>query len=428
MLFKSLPICLLALIIDVPTSSATLVPRILQEAHHVVMRHTHSLAQDLRVAFGAVLVPRASTFDPNHVVYCKNSKQAVLDGGTSGPSNGTSPSPTSGTSKLAGTTSTRTSKGPGPTASVLASSWKLLQSYGSNFFDGWEFFTGSDPTNGIVTYIDENTARASGLLQVNPAGNAVMRVETTPSVPSTRQSIRITTEASYNGGLVLMDAVHMPTGCGTWPAFWSNGPNWPAGGEIDIVEGVHDYTNNQMTIHTDPSCTLATSSPSGLGITGSVVGGTDCAALTTGNQGCGIRAATNNTFGSGFNTNGGGVYGMKWDTTGVAVYFFPRGSIPEDISAGAPQPDSWGLAQARWPAASCDPFKFFNNHHAIFDTTLCGDWASGVWTDSGIPGQEQSCAQRTGFSTCEAFVRAQGASFANAYWEVTSVQIYQESQ
>lgn len=34
-----------------------------------------------------------------------------------------------------------------------------------------------------------------------------------------------------------MDSVHMPTGCGTWPAFWSNGPNWPDGGEIDIVEG-----------------------------------------------------------------------------------------------------------------------------------------------------------------------------------------------
>lgn len=78
------------------------------------------------------------------------------------------------------------------------------------------------------------------------------------------------------------------------------------------MEGVHDYTNNQMTIHTDASCTLATSSPSGLGITGSVVGGTDCAALTTGNQGCGIRAAANNTFGSGFNANGGGVYASTW--------------------------------------------------------------------------------------------------------------------
>ena len=86
------------------------------------------------------------------------------------------------------------------------------------------------------------------------------------------------------------------------------GPNWPDGGEIDIVEGVNDYTNNQATIHTDVGCTLASSSSTVLGISGNVVGGTDCAALTTGNQGCGIRASTNNSFGVGFNANGGGVY------------------------------------------------------------------------------------------------------------------------
>ena len=65
-----------------------------------------------------------------------------------------------------------------------------------------------------------------------------MRVEMTPQVPNTRQSIRITTQQVYTGGLVIMDSVHMPTGCGTWPAFFSDGPNWPAGGEVDIVEGM----------------------------------------------------------------------------------------------------------------------------------------------------------------------------------------------
>ena len=168
------------------------------------------------------------------------------------------------------------------------------------------------------------------------------------------------------------------------------GPNWPNGGEIDIVEGVHDYTYNQATIHTAVGCTIATSNSTTLAISGNVIGGTDCAALTTGNQGCGIRASANNSFGPGFNANGGGVYAsmlteylihsfgsssflVKWDTTGIAVYFFPRGSVPADITAGAPQPDSWGLAQAQWPASSCAPFKFFNNHQAIIDTTLwCG--------------------------------------------------------
>lgn len=230
----------------------------------------------------------------------------------------------------------------------------------------------------------------------------------------------------------------------------SLGPNWPAGGEIDIVEGVHDYTNNQATIHTDPGCRLTTTSSSNLKISGNVIGGTDCAALTTGNQGCGIRASTSNSFGAGFNAIGGGVYAstflsqsiglfqfslthpVLWDASGIAVYFFPRGSEPADITAGAPRPETWGAAQSRWPADGCDPFKFFNNHHAIFDTTLwlvyfdilgssamakscfSGDWAGGVWGGAGIPGQEQSCAQRTGVSTCEAFVRANGASMSEA--------------
>ena len=165
------------------------------------------------------------------------------------------------------------------------------------------------------------------------------------------------------------------------------GPNWPDGGEIDIVEGVNDYTNNQATIHTDVGCTLPSSSSKVLGISGNVVGGTDCAALTTGNQGCGIRANTSNSFGAGFNANGGGVHAsmlteylaclfiliiflVKWDTTGVAVYFFPRGSVPSDISASAPEPNSWGLPLAQWPASSCDPFKFFSDQSGIIDTTL----------------------------------------------------------
>ena len=166
------------------------------------------------------------------------------------------------------------------------------------------------------------------------------------------------------------------------------GPNWPAGGEIDIVEGINNYTNNQATIHTNVGCTLPSSSSTTLAISGSVVGGTDCAAYDTGNEGCGIRSSSNNSFGAGFNNNGGGVYAsmlteclaylliliifflVKWDTTGIAVYFFPRGSVPADISADAPKPHSWGYPQGRWPAPTCAPFQYFNHHSAIFDTTL----------------------------------------------------------
>lgn len=170
------------------------------------------------------------------------------------------------------------------------------------------------------------------------------------------------------------------------------GPNWPNGGEIDIVEGVNDYTNNQATIHTNSGCSLPSSNLTSLAITGTVVGGTNCAALETGNQGCGVRAANANSFGAAFNNIGGGVYASEcflpamalaklcemlmgvcavlWDDDGVSVYFFPRSSIPADITAGAPQPNGWGLPMAQWPASSCNPSTFFHDHSAIFDTTL----------------------------------------------------------
>jgi hypothetical protein len=92
------------------------------------------------------------------------------------------------------------------------------------------------------------------------------------------------------------------------------GPNWPQNGEIDIVEGVNDYTNNQATVHTNPGCTLSSQDSNALGISGNVVGGTNCAALETGNQGCGVRSKDTNSFGPTFNQNGGGVYSSEFTT------------------------------------------------------------------------------------------------------------------
>jgi beta-glucanase (GH16 family) len=52
--------------------------------------------------------------------------------------------------------------------------------------------------------------------------------------------VRLTSKNSYTHGLVILDLAHMPGGvCGTWPAFWMVGPNWPNSGEIDIIEGVN---------------------------------------------------------------------------------------------------------------------------------------------------------------------------------------------
>jgi hypothetical protein len=48
------------------------------------------------------------------------------------------------------------------------------------------------------------------------------------------------------------------------------------------------------------------------------------------------------------------------------------------------------------------------------DTTLCGDWAGNVWSSTNFEGQVQSCQSITGYSTCAAFVQAEGAAFDEA--------------
>ncbi|KAJ7655288.1 glycoside hydrolase family 16 protein [Mycena polygramma] len=425
---SALPLPLLLLLLADGAASKHLLKR----SADFAARQTSSLARDLRVAFGGVL-PRSAA-PAQQVIFCK-SGGTVQSGASSSSGSGSSggAGASGNTSASAGAASGSASKkaatatGTGSAAAATASSaWHLTQTYaGSTFFDGWEFWDTSDPTHGVVDYLSQSDGENAGLVEINSDGHAIMRVETTPTVASVRKSIRITTQKSFTGGLVIMDAVHMPTGCATWPAFWSNGPNWPTGGEIDIVEGVNDYTDNQATIHTAPGCSLPTSDPAQLGSSASAVtGGTDCAAATSGNAGCGMREPTDVSFGTGFNGNGGGVYAMKWTSAGISVYFFPRDSVPADITAGAPQPKSWGLPFANWPASDCDPWKYFYTHVAIFDTTLCGDWAGSAWTTSGAPGQATSCAARTGFSTCEAFVQGSGASFAEAYWEVKSVKFY----
>ncbi|KAK1228831.1 hypothetical protein PQX77_008126 [Marasmius sp. AFHP31] len=87
--------------------------------------------------------------------------------------------------------------------------------------------------------------------------------------------------------------MHVPTGCGTWPAFWTNGSAWPFDGEL---EGVHDYSANQATLHTEASCTLS-SSTSTLSISGTVITKLTCAVGGgAGNEGCGVCATKDNSL------------------------------------------------------------------------------------------------------------------------------------
>jgi len=284
-----------------------------------------------------------------------------------------------------------------------------------DFFTNWSFFTGADPTNGNVDYLSMQDATAQGLAYVDDCDNStVLAVDSTSTVAAggNRPSVRITSNKTYTGGLFILDAAAMPVGCGTWPSFWTNGPTWPTTGEIDIIEGVNNQPNNQMTLHsgTSNACTLtkATNNP----FTGSVLG-TDCYSTPTADAGCGISDTNTTSFGYGFNGAGGGVYALLWDTTaGMSIWHFTRADIPADITNQTPTPANWGLPAGFWSSATCDISANFVQHSMIIDTTICGGWAGDAYGNSGCPG------------TCTDMV-ANATNFADAKWVINYIAVYQ---
>jgi hypothetical protein len=228
-----------------------------------------------------------------------------------------------------------------------------------------------------------------------------------------RDSVRVESNKQYNSGLFILDASHMPEGCGTWPAFWMYGPNWPSGGEVDIVEGVNSQATNSFAGHTGPGCSITNS-----GFTGTLKT-SNCDVNAPGqatNVGCGISDSSTASYGSGFNANGGGVYATEWTDVAISIWFFPRESIPSDITSSTPNPSSWGLPAAKF-GAPCDIDQSFHDQRIVINTALCGDWAGAVWS------QDSVCSSSA--STCQEFVQNNPSAFANAYWTINSLKVYQ---
>ncbi|KAJ6610875.1 concanavalin A-like lectin/glucanase domain-containing protein [Mycena sp. CBHHK59/15] len=290
---------------------------------------------------------------------------------------------------------------------------------GKTFFDGFSFYTDSDPTHGTVTYVNSTYAFQNRLAYVNDDGTVVMKGDNTTWLPEgeKRSSVRISSNAQYNTGLFILDLNRAPWGCGVWPAFWTvGGGAWPYTGEIDIIEGVHDNEHNQVTWHTGPGCTLAIESNyTGTVVQSNGVPNADCDGNANGNAGCGITEWSRASYGPFFEAQGGGVFAMKWDETGIASPgdSFYRSAIPQDITSGSPNPANWGTPVAALAPAACDPLTFFVNHSIIFDITFCGDWAGNSYATSGCPG---SCSTRL----------MDPSNFVNASWSINSLKVYRK--
>ncbi|KAJ9205273.1 concanavalin A-like lectin/glucanase domain-containing protein [Paecilomyces variotii] len=295
--------------------------------------------------------------------------------------------------------------------------YTLKETYsGTSFFDQFNYYSGYDPAAGFVHYVDQAGSEYLNLTYASE-DSAVIKVDTSNVDASTgRRSVRITSKNTYNSGLFIFDILHSPYGCGTWPALWLSDPdNWPTNGEIDVLEANNAATTgNQMTLHTTNGCKMNVKRKE----TGKVLA-TNCWNETNSNEGCGVQGKPA-TYGEALNNNGGGIYATELRDAGIRVWFFPRSSIPNDISDAnsTPDPSTWGTALADFPSTDCDISSHFRNQSIIANIDLCGQLAGlekFYTVQSGCPG------------TCTDYVANNPTAFTNAYWEFKSFKVYQAS-
>ncbi|MCJ1239044.1 hypothetical protein MMC14_007037 [Varicellaria rhodocarpa] len=290
-----------------------------------------------------------------------------------------------------------------------------------NFFSMFNFITGPDSsTQGYTNYLSQSAAQSAGLINTNN-NQVYMGVDYSNVAQSPgRSSLRLESVKTYTHGLIVLNLAHMPGGiCGTWPAFWTYGPNWPNSGEIDIIEGVNNNAQNSMTLHTKSGCSVNNQN-SYNPVTGSTTLTSNCdvnAAGQSANAGCGNLADSSTTYGSQFNSQGGGTYATEWTSSAIKIWFWPAGTAPGDVSGSNPNPSGWGTPTSIFQGG-CNIDSFFQNNKIVFDNTFCGAWAGAVWGSS-------SCASQA--SSCQAFVQNNPSAFQQAYWTVNSLRVYQEN-
>ncbi|TDZ15609.1 putative endo-1,3(4)-beta-glucanase [Colletotrichum orbiculare MAFF 240422] len=303
-------------------------------------------------------------------------------------------------------------------------SYQLVDNYDStNFLDKFGFFvsdhtTGNyndvDPTGGYVSYKSAEEAQALGLLKtVN--SELYLGVDSTSKLDAAgtgRSSVRIESKSRYKKGLFVTDFSHFPKPtCGAWPAFWTVGNPWPAAGEIDIVETWNEDNVNKVVIHTDSNvgeCRI-----DGAGMTGQV-SKPNCANFAPGqsdNEGCaGLDSAA--PFGS----PEGGVYAMEWTDTAIRVWGFTHANVPADIATN-PNPETWGTPS--FTTSVCEADKVFGEAKMVMNIDFCGVAGNdGIWDQGG-------CQAKTGGATCKEWVANNPQAFADVYFQLKSVRIYQ---
>lgn len=195
---------------------------------------------------------------------------------------------------------------------------------------------------------------------------------------------------------------------------WFFGEPWPTKGEIDIYENWNDHTFNRHTAHVDVpevvgDCILTANDMT------ATIDSPNCYDFADGqspSQGC-SASEYSTTFGS----TTGGVFAMEWTEEHLKIWDWLHDVAPVDVLSGNPSPSLlWGLPS--YTIQSCNIDKAFKDMKMILNINFCS-----------VAGQtekwEESCASKTGYSTCTAYVAKEHDSFEQANFKVRDIKIYQ---
>lgn len=301
---------------------------------------------------------------------------------------------------------------------VSATTYNIINSHaGSTFFDGFSYFGGYDnTTNGDVFWVTN-----SSLSYVDANGRAIIKVDNTTTVPynEKRNSVKLKSNDWYKPGTVMvMDATHLPYGCSVWPAWWTQGPNWYQGGEIDIIETINLQVENQYALHTIPGCTPTVNTT--LGTPLGTYGTKTCDQTQNFGSGCIVMDQNPASAGAAFAAAGGGVYIMAFEETGITIWFYSRPSVPAALTAGAQTIDtaSLGTPTASYSSSTCNIAEFFGSQQMILDITLCGDWAGQT------PLLLETCGQMAAGQTCYTTYVLNSTNYNEAYFEINYINVF----
>ncbi|KAI0386622.1 glycoside hydrolase family 16 protein [Hypomontagnella monticulosa] len=301
-------------------------------------------------------------------------------------------------------------------------SYKVTEVYNStNFFDKFDFFSGTDPNGGYVQYQNKENAKSLGLVKYQDdevyVGVDHTKSDYSPSGAG-RKSVRLESKNVYNKGLVVADFTYLPKPvCGSWPAFWFFGEPWPTKGEIDIYENWNDLTFNRHTAHVDApkvvgDCSLVKDDMT------ATIDSPNCYDFADGQanyQGC-SASEYSSTFGSPL----GGIFAMEWTDDFLKIWDWPRLLAPADVLKGKPEPSTlWG--KPSYVIQKCNINKAFKDMKMVLNVNFCS-----------VAGQDDkwgaSCKAKTGYATCTEYVAKKAGDFELAKYKIKDIKIYQKSE